>query len=91
MLIARSIEGPIELRFNEQMEGQRVQVELGDLRPTVAAELRPEDQLDANVRNELVERGATTESGENPPSTIGDPNATAPAAAEGAPRRHHRG
>lgn len=85
MLIARSIEGPIELRFNEQMEGQRVQVELGDLRPTVAAELRPEDQLDANVRNELVERGATTESGENPPSTIGDPNATAPAAAEGAP------
>ncbi|MCB1027588.1 MAG: LCP family protein [Microthrixaceae bacterium] len=77
LLIARAIDGPIELRYNDQIEGQRVQVELGDLRPTVAAELRPEGEVDPEVLAELVEAGATTEGGDNPPTTLGDPDAVA--------------
>lgn len=73
LMIARAIDGPIELRSNEQIEGQRVQIELGDLRPEIADDLRPDDQVDPEVLAELVEAGATTEGGDNPPSTLGDP------------------
>ena len=85
LLMARSLAGPVELSFDEQIEGQRVELELGDLRPEVLAELRPDDQVDPEVRAELVEAGAATSDGQNPPSTLGDRAAPVPEAAPADP------
>jgi hypothetical protein len=76
--VARAIDGPVELRSDDAIEGQRVLVELGDLTPTVPDELRAEADVDPEVLIDLAQAGATTDAGENPPSTMGDPNTTEP-------------
>lgn len=76
--MARAIDGPVELRSDDAIEGQRVLVELGDLTPTVPDELRAEADVDPEVLIDLAQAGATTDAGENPPSTMGDPNTTEP-------------
>jgi LCP family protein required for cell wall assembly len=78
LLVARAIDGPVELRSDDAIEGQRVLVELGDLTPTVPDELRAEADVDPEVLIDLAQAGATTDAGENPPSTMGDPNTTEP-------------
>ena len=41
-------------------------------------ELRAEADVDPEVLIDLAQAGATTDAGENPPSTMGDPNTTEP-------------